>query len=520
MRKLVALGLTAVLTVGTAAAVSTSAYASPRLEFGACPEDVAQVYSELTCATVNVPLDYARPFGPRMNVLVSKHGSTNPAKRRGVLFVNPGGPAASAVMQAGKLSQPNTTGYTRLPTEVLEAYDIIGVDSRGTGHSEPPSCVGEDYWSQLQPDPDLPEERDKSWDRWTAFARSCGEKNGDKLKYIGSRNVIRDMDNVRTLLGEERISYLGYSYGTYLGSAYAELYPGRVDRMILDSSMNPVESQMWYHNSTGQVSAGVARERDYLSWIARYDNVFHLGTTYEQVNAAWKTMLGDFREQPRGPLKNVGAVELMDVYIANLSHELYWEPLAKAMADYVLRGDDRAVLDWATPTGGAAGESYIAGMISIACIDSDAPTDRATIERDFGKLAKTSDFAWYNVSIPSACANWPAGHDQRVVPSGRNLPPILMFGSDGDSATPYVNTVAMHKQLPSSVLVTERGSGTHCVFGSNPAMVNRDAQRIGKEYLVDGVLPNGDIDIAPHSLPVPTAGTVAAARPAVLSPQA
>lgn len=139
------------------------------------------------------------------------------------------------------------------------------------------------------------------------------------------------------------------------------------------------------------------------------------------------------------------------------------------MADYVLRGDDRAVLDWATPSGGAAGESYIAGMISIACVDSEAPTDRTKIERDFDELAKTSDFAWYNVSIPSACANWPV-HDQRIVPSGRNLPPILIFGVEGDSATPYANTVAMHKQLPSSVLVTERGSGTRCLFGSHPVI--------------------------------------------------
>ncbi|MFI6026547.1 alpha/beta fold hydrolase [Amycolatopsis magusensis] len=516
MRKFLTIGLTALLTMGTAAAVSAPSHATPQLDFGACPADVAQVYPALKCATVSVPLDYSRPFGARMDVLVSKHASTDPAKRRGVLFVNPGGPAGSAVMQAGKLSTPDATGHTRLPREVLEAYDIVGLDSRGTGHSQPLSCVGEDYWRQLQPDPDRPEERDKSWERWKDFARSCAEKNGEKLKYTGSRNVIQDMDRVRTLLGEEKISYLGYSYGTYLGSAYAERYPDRVDRMVLDSSMNPVEPQLWYHNSTGQVAAGVAREHAYLSWIAQYDNVFHLGKTHDEVNAAWQKLLGDFRKAPRGPLKNVGAVELMDVYIANLSHELYWEPLAKAMADYVLRGDDRAVLDWATPSGGAAVESSIAGMISIACVDSDAPTDRTRIERDFGELAKTSDFAWYNVSIPSACANWPV-HDQRIVPSGRNLPPILLFGVEGDSATPYANTVAMHEQLPGSVLVTERGAGTHCLFGSHPSMVNWEAQRIGKEYLVDGVLPNADLDIAPHPLPVPTAGTAAAARPAVVS---
>ncbi|ONI81547.1 aminopeptidase [Actinosynnema sp. ALI-1.44] len=520
MRKFLTAGLTALLAAGTAGAISVPAHADAQLDFGACPADVAQVYPQLKCATVNVPLDYSRPFGARMNVLVSKQSSANPAKRRGVLFVNPGGPASSAVMQAGKLTQPSANGYTRLPKEVLEAYDVIGVDSRGTGHSQPLSCVDEDYWSRLQPDPDLASERDKSWERWKAFARSCVEKNADKLKYTGSRSVIKDMDHVRTLLGEEKISYLGYSYGTYLGSAYAETYPDRVDRMVLDSSMNPVEPQMWYHNSTGQVTAGAPRQRSYLEWIAKYDNVFHLGKTYDQVNAAWQKLLGDFRARPRGPGKNVGAVELMDVYIANLSHEIYWEPLAKAMADYVLRGDERAVLDWATPSGGAAGESFIAGMISIACVDSDAPADRTRIERDFDQLARTSEFAWYNVSIPSACANWAAGHDQRIVPSGRNLPPILMFGSDGDSATPYANTVAMHKRLPSSVLVTERGSGTHCVFGSHPAMVNWEAQRIGKAYLADGVLPSGDIDIAPHPLPVPTASTPAAARPAVVSSQA
>ncbi|ALG10605.1 alpha/beta hydrolase [Kibdelosporangium phytohabitans] len=519
MRKFLTLGLTTLLAAGAAAAVGTAAHAGSQLEFGACPADVAQVYAKLKCATVNVPLDYSRPFGARIDVLVTKHASTNPAKRRGVLFVNPGGPANSAVMAAGKLTHPSPSGHTRMPAEVLAAYDVIGIDSRGTGHSQPLSCVGDDYWSELQPDPDRPEERDKSWERWKAFAKSCADKNGDVLKHTGSRNVIKDMDHVRTLLGEEKISYLGYSYGTYLGSAYAQTYPQRIDRMILDSTMNPVDQQMWYDNSTGQVVAGVARQRTYLEWIAKYDNVFHLGKTHDEVNAAWQKLLGDFRQRPRGPRKNVGAVELMDVYIANLSHELYWEPLAKAMADYVLRGDETAVLDWATPGGGAAGERMIAGMISIACVDSDAPSDRAKIERDFTELARTSDFAWYNVSIPSACANWHAGHDQRIVPSGRNLPPILMFGTEGDSATPYVNTVAMHKQLPSSVLVTERGSGTHCVFGAHQSMVNWDAQRIGGDYLVNGVLPNGDTDIAPHPLPVPTPATAAAARPAVLSPQ-
>ncbi|WP_219462269.1 alpha/beta fold hydrolase [Nonomuraea rhizosphaerae] len=466
---------------------------------------------------MRVPLDYSKPAGAQMNVLVSKRASTSPAKRRGVLFVNPGGGAGSGVLHAGKLSKPEAGGYTRLPKEVLDAYDIIGMDSRGVGHSEPPSCVGEDYWANLQPDPDRPEERDKSWQTWQAYSRACGEKQGAKLKHLGTRNVVKDMDRLLTLLGEEKLSYLGYSYGTYVGTAFGELYPHRVDRMILDSSMHPEEPQLWYKNSTGQIRPGERRQREYLSWIARYDNVFHLGKTFEEVDAAWKKMLGDFRRQPHGQLKNVGAVELMDVYVANIAHEHYWEPLAKAMADYVLRNDESTVLDWATPAGGRAQENYIASLMSVACVDSDWPADRETIERDFTELSEGADFGWYNVAYASACANWPAGHDQRIVPSGRNLPPILMFGTERDSTTPYANTVAMHRKLPTSVLVTELDSGTHCVFGSAGRFTNPQAQRIGAEYLVNGVLPAGDIGIRPHPLPVPTATTAAAERPATLS---
>ncbi|WP_086819277.1 alpha/beta fold hydrolase [Allokutzneria sp. NRRL B-24872] len=515
MRRILTLGLAAILATGAAAAVTTPAFAG-ELEFGACPADVAGTYPELKCANLRVPLDYANPLGAQVNVLLSKRASTNPEKRRGVLLVNPGGTTGAGVLHAGKLTKAEASGYTRLPKDVLDAYDVIGMDARGVGHSEQPSCVGDDYWRNMQPDPDLPQQRDLSWNRWQAYSKACGGKNGDRLRHFGTRNVVRDMDRMLTQLGERKLSFLGSGYGAYVGTAFGQQYPNRLDRVVFDSSIHPDTKQMWYELGLEQVRLGEGRQREHLSWIAKYDNVFHLGKTFDAVNAAWQKMLGDFRARPHGPDKNVGAAELLDAYVSTQSHGAYWEPLAKAMADYVLRGDERAVLAWATPTGGPDVERYIASLMTVACLDTDWPADRARIERDFTKASKGTSWGWYNVTIPSACANWPAGHEARIKTTGAGLPPVLMFATDRSAVTPYSDSVAMHQRLRGSVLVTERDSSTTTVTGRPSTFANPQAERIMKEYLVSGKLPNADVSVPPHAEPVPTATAPTAAPPAHL----
>jgi pimeloyl-ACP methyl ester carboxylesterase len=240
------------------------------LAFGPCPTDLTSLHPHLTCARLDVPLDYARPSGEKVSLLVSKAASPNPAKRRGVLLVNPGGPGGSGSEWAGRASKPNSAGSTRLPRSVLDAYDVIGMDPRGVAYSTPVSCVDGSYYTGPRPDPGATGGRLQWWAFVDGIAAGCGAKSPQLLPYVGTRNVARDMDEVRKGLGEEKISYVGSSYGTYLGAVYATLFPNRVDRMILDSAIDPTPDRMNYDNFLAQDISAETRRTHWFNWIAPF----------------------------------------------------------------------------------------------------------------------------------------------------------------------------------------------------------------------------------------------------------
>lgn len=511
MRKLLTTCLAGALTLGGLAGLGSTASAVQTIDFGACPADLATAYPELTCANVQVPLDYARPFGKQVTLLVSKVPAKNPAKRQGSLFVNPGGPGGGAADYVGRLSKPNGDGVTRLPASVLEAYDVIGMDPRGVAHSSPVHCVDPSAFAGPQPDPDNPVNFDAIWKFWGTFAKGCDEKSHSLLPHLGTRNVARDMDTLRVRLGGGKLNYLGFSYGTYLGAVYGEMFPQQVGRMVLDGNMNPEPTNLYYEAGLAQAPAMQARVENWLKWVAQYDSVFHLGKTFEQAKAAWDATLADFRKAPHG---QVGANELLSAVFGTMYAEPGWTPLAQALSDYVVKKDDAALVDYAQPATDAGNEQSTAAFNAIACVDTAWPTDRAVWERDGAKAAKVSQFGYYNLWTSAACAQWPVPQESRVLPSGRGLPKILMFNTIGDPATPYAGALKLHKRLPGSVMVTELDSGKHCVFANPIAAVNPDAQRIGADYLVTGALPAKDISIPGHALPVPAAGTQASARTA------
>ncbi|MDF5756235.1 alpha/beta hydrolase [Spongiactinospora sp. TRM90649] len=509
MNKLIGVGLAAAMLTGmtgltTVPATAATPGESEPIVFGACPEPLAKPYPELTCAVVPVPLDYANPDGGTVNLMVSRRASTDPDKRKGVLFVNPGGPGGSSSERAGRLSKADAQGRTRLPQEVLDAYDIIGMDPRGVGLSQPVSCVHPDFWQGPRPDPDDQANRDKIWNDWQTFAQECGRKQGTRLKTLGTRNVARDMDRVLSLLGEKKLNYLGYSYGTYLGAVYATLFPDRVGRMILDSNMNPEPREFYRAATVAQVEPLQRRVDAWLAWTARYDDVFHLGDTRKKTRAAWDATLAAFRT-PHG---TVGADELLGTVSGLMYDESGWQALAQSVADFTLRQDDAGLVELAGSTPSVAQEQGIAAFSSVMCVDAAWPSERAAYESDAARFPKSFQFAWYNIGNATSCANWPAGHEERVLPTGKGLPKILMFNNVDDPATPYRGALGMHRSLPTSVLVTALNAGRHGVFANPIAQRNTDAQRIGAAYLVDGVLPRRDIVIPGHKLPVPTADRV------------
>lgn len=499
------------LVVPVAAPVAAAPAAAPAhssVQFGACPADLAGPFPSLVCTTMNVPLDYARPHGRTIPLLVSKHPATDPARRRGVLFVDNGGPGGSAAMYAGTLSTPNAGGHTRLSTDVLASYDIIGMDPRGVVHSTPLHCAASDYFTPPQPDPDNPANRDSLWSIWQGYAQQCEQNMGWLLPYVGTVNVARDMDTLREALGERKISYFGVSYGSYIGAVYGQLFPRHVDRMIIDAVLDATVKHLWYNVAFTQAQALQKRldspnSWSFFNWIAKYDNVFHLGNQ-DGVRASFNRLLADWRVHRHGP---VGASELIGLLYPTLFSEALWIPVAQALSAAIVGGDDSQLVGLATPGLDAASEQGVAISNAVECVDDTWPHSQARWEADTARSARTSQFAWWLMFSESVCRDWPAPQPQAIRLTGRNLPRILMFNSLGDPATVYSGAQHMHRLLSNSVLVTERDSGKHVVFANSQAAANPDANAIGTRYLMTGELPARDVSVPGHPLPVPTAAS-------------
>lgn len=484
----VAVVLTALLTAPEPLAQSDPA----DLRFGPCPADVQVQYPQMRCGSVDVPLDYSALVQRTLRLTVSKLPARNPAARHGSLLVNPGGPGASGIELAGALAQ-------RLPPDVLDSYDLIGFDTRNTAHSQPITCVDPaTYWKHPMPDPDSPVTRSLNWQRARQYADGCEQRAGMYLPYLTTADNARDMDRIRAALGEDKISYLGYSYGTYLGAVYGQLFPQRVDRMVLDSSVDPAPSAVWYRDNIGQDLPAQRRLDEFFEWTARYDGVFHLGTDPAQVDAAWTGIRNELRAAPHGPL---GPDEFIETSFDSLYSERDWTKLARAVSDYRTRRDDHALVQQIETKDDAA-ENLNAVYNAVECADAVWPTQPTQWELDAAALQRRAPLsAWFNTWSVAPCAFWHAPHNQPLSITGAGLPPVLMFDSVHDMATPYQGALVLHRDLPSSVLVTEQHAGEHGIFAltGNPA-----ADRLGSDYLVHGTLPSRDVSVPGHPLPDPT----------------
>lgn len=254
MRRFPALALSVVALLMTSVTAAADP-PDPLAEFHAQPVKWAQCsgkLAELECATLVAPLDYAKPGGDRINLTISRKKAVAADRRRGVLFTNPGGPGGSG------LGLPLFLGKS----ELSQVYDVIGIDPRGVGGSTALNC-------RTAPAIAEPESRpaDGEFGKWAAEAReaeeACQKSGGGIRQFISTANTARDMDVVRAVLGEQKINYLGYSYGTYLGAVYGTLFPNRLDRSVLDSAVHP--EWIWHEQFRQQA---VAYRMDVEAWAA------------------------------------------------------------------------------------------------------------------------------------------------------------------------------------------------------------------------------------------------------------
>jgi pimeloyl-ACP methyl ester carboxylesterase len=451
------------------------------LKWHACAGPAAQ-YGIRDCTTLSVPLNYADPGGRHISLALDMVPATAPAsQQQGILLVNPGGPGASGLPWPAVLAQglsPNVAGD----------YDIVGFDPRGTGSSVPALSCDPSFFSRPRPnyDPASAAAEQVLINRAKMYASDCEQRFGWLLPYLTTENMARDLDSIRAAFGVAQINYYGFSWGTYLGQVYATLFPSRLRRMVLDSTVDP--TGVWYTDNVDQDYAFQGRIDAFFAWVARYDSVYQLGSTAAQVQAAYYRARDQLLARPAGGM--VGPDELDDTYVEGGYDDQYWPDLAQALSLYLNSGTTSSLISQ-YQSYGVQDENEFAIYNAVECADVSWPRSFAYWTTDTELVDKTAPFyAWGNAWFNAACAFWPVrGPAEPLQINGTGLPGILMLQGTLDPATPYAGAQDAHRLLPSARMVVVEGGGNHGQSFEQPP--NACVNGYANAYLATGALPHG-----------------------------
>lgn len=499
---LLALSITATLAPALATSTATAApaatppsagksvldrYAKQKPQWKRCETDAPATFQ---CATIKVPLDYRKPGGERIDLAISRIKTTAPGKRHGVLLSNPGGPGGEGLyMPLGMVES--------LPASTRQKYDLIGFDPRGVGRSTPVSCglePEEENW--LRPYKEETFDADVAWAR--TVADKCEEKAGDVLPHITTRNTARDMDLLRAVLGEKKISYVGYSYGTYLGAVYTQLFPRRADRFVLDSAVDPERAwrgmiQWWAEG------AEPAFDR-WTGWAAERSGKYGLGDTPKKVEGTFWDLVARAGEDPidlDGQLvtgDDIRSGMRAAVFSPQSATEAFVE-LKKAADGKPVRTEklEAFIQPEGRRAAGAAAEAPAdngtASFWAVVCGDNSAAWSRdpESYRRDAiadkGRYPIFGDFA----SSIKPCAFWDRSEERAT--EVKNKVTSLVVQNEWDSQTPLPSGQALHRQLKGSKMVTVLGGEGHGIYPSGNACTDGAVNR----YLDTGRLPAKDV---------------------------
>ncbi|WP_306207380.1 alpha/beta hydrolase [Actinoplanes sp. RD1] len=497
MRRILATGVLLGLVMSGGSVAVAAPAAKPAIKWGACSQPALKARAE--CGFLSVPLDHARPKGPKIQLAVSRVKHTVPeAQYQGVMLVNPGGPGGSGLAMSPLGGQ--------VPRAAGAAYDWIGFDPRGVGASRPALSCDPSYQRYGRPQY-VPASAaiEKDWRKRAAkYAAACDRAGGALLDHLKTTDTVRDMDLLRAALGAEKINFYGYSYGTYLGQVYATLFPQRVRRMVLDGVVNP--GRVWYDANLDQDLAFDRNMKRYFAWIAKHDAVYHLGRTGAAVEKLFYAQQAQLTRKPAAGA--FGGNELTDVFLQAGYYVFGWDTVATAFSAFVRDRDPaglRKLFEEANP-GTAGSDNGYAVYLATQCTDVQWPLSWSKWRADNWRVHARAPFeTWGNAWFNAPCLTWGAKAGRPVAVDGRKAPPILLVSETFDAATPYSGALAVRRLFPRSALVEGVGGTTHsgslfggaCVDGTVAA------------YLATGELPRrvkadmSDRKCAPVPQPAP-----------------
>jgi pimeloyl-ACP methyl ester carboxylesterase len=440
---------------GPAPSGSASAGVTPPT-WGPCEgyRDVPNV--TLECGVMKVPQDWNAPVaGKTFDIALLRARSSRQSQRIGSLVVNPGGPGGSGVDLAYYLSQG-------LPNEIVWKFDIVGFDPRGVGKSSPVECFSDqDLDANFGADPDPVS--DAAFNELVSLTRrmaqSCGDKYGDQLPLFSTEQAARDMDAIRAAVGDEKLTYLGYSYGTLLGATYAQLFPTKIRALVLDGAVDPTISSV--ASSEGQAKGFERAFTNFSTWCAANAGQCPIAP---DARAAATTALQAARAAPVGQSggRRATAGWVFTAIISSLYSETRWPDLASALSD-LQRGNPKGIFELADSYAERDAQGKYSNLfdanLAVNCADDD---ESITVER-----ARQLQAEWRvkyplfgaSSALNLVCAQWPGKRDPYPAGKAEGAPPIVVVGTKGDPATPYEQTPALAAMLGVGVVLTWEGEG-------------------------------------------------------------
>jgi pimeloyl-ACP methyl ester carboxylesterase len=436
--------------------------------------------TEVECGNIEVPFDYADPEQGSFVLYIKKHNAANPADRIGSMMVNPGGPGF------GGSSLADDAQYY-FSQDLIDRFDIIAWDPRGTGESTPAvNCVDTfDEYFGLDSPPETPEEKQALIDASQAFNDKCAENSGTILPFISTKASAQDINSLRLALGEEKVSFFGFSYGSELGTTWATMFPETVRAIVVDGAVDPTASS---------IQEGMSQAKGFEGQLATFLKQCSERTTCEFHNngdaeAAFDKLVLDIDAKPLEVSKDRTLVTqgvLFTAVAQAMYSDYYWPQLSEALSA-AQGGDGKGILqlydDYYQRKDDGTYGNELEAFLAISCLDDPGATSTEEVDSHIADFIAAAPRLGGNFAYGYSCALWPVEQAAKVTITGKGAGPIVVVGTTGDAATPLSSTRKMAQGLEQGILIVV-DANQHTGYGANNCVV-----KAVDDYLIKLTVP-------------------------------
>ncbi len=460
---------------------NATAFVVNPIEWNTCEGSTS---TEVECGNIEVPFDYSDPDKGSFVLYVKKHNAANPADRIGSMMVNPGGPGF------GGSSLADDAEYY-FSQDLIDRFDIIAWDPRGTGESTPAvDCVDTfDEYFGLDSPPETPEEKQALIDASQAFNDKCAENSGTILPYISTRASAQDINSLRLALGEEKVSFFGFSYGSELGTTWATMFPETVRAIVVDGAVDP---------NASSIQEGMNQAKGFEGQLATFLKQCSERTTCEFHNngdaeAAFDKLVLDIDAKPLEVSKDRTPVTqgvLFTAVAQAMYSDYYWPQLSEALSA-AQNGDGEGILqlydDYYQRKADGTYGNELEAFLAISCLDDPGATSTKEVDSHIEDFIAAAPRLGGNFAYGYSCALWPVKQATKVSITGKGAGPIVVVGTTGDPATPLESPRKMAQGLEQGILIVV-DANQHTGYGANNCVV-----KAVDDYLIKLTVPAKDL---------------------------